>query len=311
MMDTHIHKSLSDSPYRALAWLAESIKLMLIFGLLWSAPATSWAAEAIGRLAEAEGRVELNGAPAQAGAELRLGMRVTTEVESRAVLQFADGQIVSLKPGSVYWIKDYQYAGPGAAENRSATELLKGGLRFISGTIAKEKPAAVQVNTPTATIGVRGTEFTVVLGSTCLLVYQGAVIVSAAGQSVVAHPGQIVFVMDANTPPVLMTAPERAACDAPDRKQQGLAPTPTMTVGCACLVLLQTAPASPVLPTSPPGAAGAGAAGAGAGAAAPTTILGLSPVVAAGTAAAVAASAALIVREVRKDDTKASPASPP
>ena len=276
--------------------------LFLALGLMVCAPA-SWAAEAVGRLAEAVGRVELNGAVAQTGAELQLGMRVTTGAESRAVLQFADGQIVSLKPGSVFWIKDYRYAGPGAADNRSVSGLLKGGLRFISGAIAKEKPEAIQIDTPTATIGVRGTEFTVVVGSTCLLVYQGAVIVIAAGQSVTAKPGEIIYVANANTPPVLIPAWEaRQSCDAPAKKDKSLAPTPTMTVSCACQRLLRTVPDSPVL--GPTGALGAET---GVVSAPGTLLLGVSPPVAIGTAAAVAVGTALIVDQVREDDAKASP----
>lgn len=274
------------------------LRLLLALVLLLSGTVAR-AADAIGALAEAEGRVELNGVAVQVGAELRLGMRVTTGAESKAVLRFADDQIVALKPESVFWIKDYRYAGK-PTEDRSTTELLKGGLRFISGTIAKQKPEAVQLNTPTATIGVRGTEFTVVLGSTCLLVYQGTVIVTAAGVTVVARPGQIVFVATASTPPQMVPAPElRAACDAP-RKQGERTPAPTMTVGCACQSLLQTAPGHPLLSR-----AGGGVAAPGAGLGALNLLLTPTGIVAA--TVAVAAGTALLIEEARTEDPKASP----
>lgn len=253
------------------------LSMIVMLGFMLSA--TAWAAsEAIGNLAEAQGRVELNGVAVQAGAELRLGMRVVTGAESQAVLKFADGQIVALRSESVFWIKNYRYASK-PEDSRSATELLKGGMRFISGAIAKENPQAVRIDTPVATIGVRGTEFTAVLGSLCLLVYQGTVTVTAAGKTIAATAGQVVFVPDASSPPMFVPAPElRSLCDAPQK--DGAAPAPTMTVGCGCLSLLKTAPAGVIL--------------------APTAA-------AIGAAAAAAAGAGAIIREeVRKDDPEAS-----
>jgi hypothetical protein len=254
-----------------------SVLMSMIVALGSILSATAWAApEAIGNLAEAQGRVELNGAVVHAGAELRLGMRVVTGPESRAVLRFADGQIVALKSESVFWIKDYRYANNKPAESRSATELLKGGMRFISGAIARENPEAVRIDTPVATIGIRGTEFTAVLGSLCMMVYEGAITVTAAGKTVIASAGQIVFIPDANTPPQFMPAPElRSFCAAPPK---GAVPTPTMAVGCGCLALLKTEPAGVVL----------------------------TPTVEAGAAAA-AVIGAIIVEEVNKDDQRASP----
>ncbi len=234
------------------------------------------ATEAVGSLAEAQGRVEINGAATQAGAELRLGMRVVTGAESRAVLKFADGQIVALKAESVFWIKNYRYTNK-PEENRSATELLKGGMRFISGAIARENPEAIRIDTPVATIGVRGTEFSAVLGSLCLLVHQGTILVTAAGKTLAASAGQIVFVLDADSPPFFVPAPElRPHCYSP---QQDDAPGTATTVGCTCLALLKSAPAGVVLtPTAEAGAA----------------------------AAAAAAVGAVIVEKVRKEDPKAS-----
>ena len=223
-----------------------SLMLCMIVVLGFILSTTAWAAsEVVGSLAEAQGQVEINGAAAQAGAELRLGMRVVTGPESRAVLKFADDQIVELKPESAFWIKNYRYT-PKSGENRSTMALLKGGLRFISGAIAKETPEAVRIDTPVATIGVRGTEFSAVLGSLCLLVHQGTVLVTAAGKTVAANPGQIVFVPDANSPPRLVPALElRSRCDSP--QQNGAAPATTGTAGCTCLSLLKTAPAGVVL----------------------------------------------------------------
>lgn len=251
-----------------------------------------WAVEAVGRLAEAQGRVEINGAAAPAGAELRLGMRVTTGAESQAVLQFVDGQVVALKPESVFWIKEYRYARQ-SGENRSVTELLKGGMRYLSGAIAKEQPEAVRIDTPIATIGVRGTEFSAVLGSLCLSTDQGTVLVTGAGQTVAVRAGQILFMRNANTPPTSLPIPElRALCAAPRRPDGPSAAT--LTTGCACLKLLQTVPGGPAL-NPPPGAGAAASA---------------SSVSKGGIAAAVVAATTvgvIIAKQVREEDSKASP----
>jgi hypothetical protein len=257
------------------------LSMIVILGFMLSA--TAWAAsEAIGSLAEVQGQVELNGVAVQAGAELRLGMRVVTGAESRAVLKFADGQVVALRSESVFWIKNYRYASK-PENSRSATELLKGGMRFISGAIAKENPQAVRIDTPVATIGVRGTEFTAVLGSLYLLVHQGTVLVTAAGVTVTANPGEMVFVRGANSPPRKVPAPELGSqCDSLQR--DGAAPEDTRTIGCTSSSLLATVPAGVVS----------------------TPAAGIDAAAAAASAAAVAVGA-ILREEVRKDDPKASP----
>ncbi|HMR03522.1 MAG TPA: FecR family protein, partial [Candidatus Competibacter phosphatis] len=215
--------------------LVALLGLLLLSTVAWTAP------EAIGTLAEAQGRVEINGAPTSAGAELRLGMRVVTGADGRAVLKFLDGQTVNLNPSSVFWIKNYRYAKDKPQDNRSSLELLKGGMRFISGAMSKESPEAIRIDTPVATLGIRGTEFTAVLGSLCLMVHSGAVVVTAAGKTLVANANQIVFVADANTPPRLVPAPELRAPCAPPREAGGAAPPAAVIAGCACRSLLTTA----------------------------------------------------------------------
>lgn len=272
---------------------SQTARFVPIGVVLWLSLLSSLAAwagpEAIGHLTEARGVVELNGAVAATGAELRLGMRVITGVDGRAVLTFADGQTVLLVPNSVFWIKDYRYARNQPRENRSATELLKGGMRFISGAMAKETPEAVKIETPVATIGIRGTDFTVALGSLCLLVREGAIIVTAGGKSLIAKAGQIVFVPDAGKPPRLIPAPElRAPCPIP-QDAGGVAPPATAAAaGCACLALLNTT-AADALP--PPAAA--------------TTTTTATNAAAAAAAAGTAIGAALLLHN--REDTNTSP----
>ena len=58
---------------------------------------------------------------------------------------------------AVFRIGAYSYGE--AAPESLLLGLLKGGLRVATGLIGKRNPAAVSFSTPTATIGIRGTEF--------------------------------------------------------------------------------------------------------------------------------------------------------
>ena len=264
-------KSLPARHFQALmAGLIAALGLLLSL-VAWAAP------EAIGTLTEARGRVELNGTPATTGAELRLGMRVVTGTDSQATLKFLDGQTIHLDPESVFWIKNYRYTKDKPKDNRSTTELLKGGMRFISGAMSKESPKAIRVDTPVATIGIRGTEFTVNLDNGLYLhVISGAVTVTAAGQTVTAIAGQVVTVDKAGNPPTLGPAPLPTGSAAPS------ATATTATTGGTPAATSVTAKAAATTP-------------------------GISSTAAAATAAAVAGGAAALIHHANQDDPDASP----
>jgi hypothetical protein len=69
--------------------------------------------------------------------------------------------MVSLQPGSEYRIDDYNFSGSQDGAEKGFFSLLKGGLRTITGMIGRNNKAAYRVNTSVATIGIRGTEFTI------------------------------------------------------------------------------------------------------------------------------------------------------
>jgi hypothetical protein len=86
---------------------------------------------------------------------------IITSNRSFAVLQFEDGAKVTVRPDSTLIIETYLYNGD---ENDAATlSLVEGGLRVITGAMAKSNPENYKVRTPVALMGVRGTEFSVVL----------------------------------------------------------------------------------------------------------------------------------------------------
>lgn len=86
---------------------------------------------------------------------------IMTSNRSFAVVQFVDGAKVTVRPDSVMIVEAYLYNGN---EDDAATlSLVSGGLRVITGAMAKSNPENYKVRTPVALMGVRGTEFSVML----------------------------------------------------------------------------------------------------------------------------------------------------
>ena len=147
---------------------------------------------AIGTLTEATGTVQVNGKPVRAGAPLQLQTPLETGPDGEATLSFADGQTLHLRPGSRLTITDYRYASQQPERNRATFHLVKGGLIYRAGAMAKANPRAVQLVTPSGTLGVDAANFTVILGSMVLQVTAGTVMLD--GQEITA--GQYVYVSD-------------------------------------------------------------------------------------------------------------------
>ena len=95
------------------------------------------------------------------GAELGSGESIVTGDGGRAQLRFTDGGMVSLQPGSEFKVDNYHFSGKEDGEEKGFFSLLKGGLRTITGLVGRNNKNAYKVNTSVATIGIRGTEFTI------------------------------------------------------------------------------------------------------------------------------------------------------
>ena len=95
------------------------------------------------------------------GESLHEGDTLLTGEDGRVHLRFTDGGFVSLIPHSEFRIESWRYNGELDGSERLEMRLLKGGLRTISGRIGKMSRAAYELATRAATIGIRGTEYTV------------------------------------------------------------------------------------------------------------------------------------------------------
>ena len=113
------------------------------------------------------------------------GTVVTTAPGSRVVLRFDDGQIVALHENTQFRIEDFRYRLQEPEADRAMFVLLRGALRVVSGTLGKRSPDTFSLVVPQSTIGIRGTDFMVVLVNPAYLsVLKGTVTATNAAGTV-------------------------------------------------------------------------------------------------------------------------------
>lgn len=97
---------------------------------------------------------------AQTGSALKATDRIETDSQGAAGLVLRDGTTLVVGPNSRVNIRDYRFDST-TQDGSLLVTLLRGSLRMISGLLGKVHPEAVRVETQTATIGIRGTDFIV------------------------------------------------------------------------------------------------------------------------------------------------------
>lgn len=90
------------------------------------------------------------------GVEVLAGDRVVT-TSGRAQLRFTDGAYVSLQPNTTFEVREYRYDGKTDGTEKGIFGLLRGAMRTVTGLIGRVNRSAYQIQTPTATVGIRGT----------------------------------------------------------------------------------------------------------------------------------------------------------
>ena len=98
--------------------------------------------------------------PLTAGYTLTPGDRIDTRGGGRVVIDLSDGSMVVVAPESVVVLKDYRTAG----SLRELFEITLGAVRVKINHFAG-KPNPYRMNSPTASIAVRGTEFTIAVAA--------------------------------------------------------------------------------------------------------------------------------------------------
>jgi hypothetical protein len=95
---------------------------------------------------------------AQPGSPMQIGNVLKTGKQGSMGVIFKDNTIMSLGPDTEITVDEYLFA-PSAGDLKLGASMTRGSLNYVSGLIAKLKPEAITLKTPTGTIGVRGTHF--------------------------------------------------------------------------------------------------------------------------------------------------------
>ncbi len=91
--------------------------------------------------------------------EVENGDTLVTEKNTYAQIKFIDNGQITLRPGTTFKIENYAYDEGKPDGDAEHLELVKGGLRSVTGLLGKRNKEKFALKTPNATIGIRGTTF--------------------------------------------------------------------------------------------------------------------------------------------------------
>lgn len=191
-----------------------------------AAPAPQPLEPIIGALVTADGPVAVEGSlgqqrSLQAVDNVRRGDTLTTDAKTEASVRLLDGTTLLLRTGSSVLLKEFRFGSKDGHEGALNLKLLKGAMRTISGMIPKDAKSQYALETPKATLKVRGTDYAVRIceeADQCQIdgapalpglyagVLEGGIDLGNAGGSSPANAGDVVRV----------DTPEAAAADAPE-----------------------------------------------------------------------------------------------
>ena len=92
--------------------------------------------------------------------EVRGGDTLNTQKDSYAQIKFTDGGMITLKPNTSVKIQSFRFKQEEPEQDSFLFGLVKGGVRAVTGLVGKRgNEDAYQMDTATATIGIRGTSY--------------------------------------------------------------------------------------------------------------------------------------------------------
>ncbi len=92
----------------------------------------------------------------KSGDTVYVGEQLHAAANGEAVLRMEDGGYLAMRPGAQFLVEDFSAAK--SDSDHVSLKLVQGGLRLITGWIGKLNPKGYRVQTPSASIGVRGTD---------------------------------------------------------------------------------------------------------------------------------------------------------
>jgi hypothetical protein len=148
-------------PTRCIA--TDVLKLLCLLALL-CATALAHAAAIVGTVMNLSGPLLAKKADGKAmilsvKSSIEQGDILITEKDTYARVRFVDNSEMTLKPNTQLKIDNFVFDEQKKEDDQAKFSLVKGGLRAVTGALGKRSKERFGMNTPTATIGIRGTIF--------------------------------------------------------------------------------------------------------------------------------------------------------
>jgi hypothetical protein len=145
--------------------------------------------------------------PLAKGSQIEVGDTVNTQ-QGRAQLRFQDGAYMSLLPETSFKIEEFRFTEKGQGADRIVMNLLRGGMRTITGLIGRANRQNYRFRTAVATIGIRGTEYSVrYTNSIEVFCAEGSIFVQNEGGSLPLNSGEGARVLSAQAAPTKTDEP--------------------------------------------------------------------------------------------------------
>lgn len=142
------------------------------------------------------------------------GETIITGVSGSAQIRMSDGGLVAVRPDTQMKLTQYVFNGREDGSERKLVSLIKGGFRAITGLIGNRNKENYKILTPSATIGIRGTDHEAVVippnatggfqAGTYDRVYRGATIIETDKGKLIVNPNQVGFTPGKGIAPVLL-----------------------------------------------------------------------------------------------------------
>lgn len=141
-----------------------SLRWLALLGCWLALSASAWAAQVAGTITQLSGPLldkKADGAVKilSLKSEVENGDTLVTEKNTYAQVKFIDNSEITLKPGTTFKIENFSFDEGKPGGDSATFNLVKGGLRSVTGLLGKRNKEKFEMKTPSATIGIRGTTF--------------------------------------------------------------------------------------------------------------------------------------------------------
>ena len=139
-----------------------AIKALLFMTALL--PAASWASQVVGTVVNLNGPLLAKKSDGKTKvlalkSSVEQGDTLISEKDTYARIRFIDNSEITMRPSTQLKIDNFTFDDDKPEQDNASFNLVKGGLRAVTGTLGKRNKEKFGMNTPTATIGIRGTIF--------------------------------------------------------------------------------------------------------------------------------------------------------